>query len=153
MSIVLSSKPLGLVGRKHPALSTPATDVIACEEVAQLSSRLLSTCRVHHGLAIAACQIGEPINLIVTFSGHVYLNSRVEGTGEQIIELEECLSLPGKAFEVPRYQEATLTAMGLEGNIVEQPYDGLLARMWQHEQDHLNGHLISETWPQVYIRS
>lgn len=145
--IIESSKPLGLVGKKHPALSTRAVECTPSKEVSLLASRLLSTCRKHHGLAIAACQVGEPINLVVTVSGHAYLNVEVAAFGNEEDGIEGCLSLPGRNYLVPRLTDVVVTALDTSGESILLNESSLMARCWQHEYDHLQGKLIS-TWPE-----
>ena len=54
---------------------------------------------------------------------------------------DACLSLPDIRVEVTRPSVISIKAMDLEGRLFEQTADGLLARIWQHEFDHLMGHI------------
>jgi len=59
------------------------------------------------------------------------------------IEAEEgCLSLPGINVQVRRAQRCRVTAQDLQGRPIDEPIEDLLARICQHETDHLNGVLI-----------
>ncbi len=62
-----------------------------------------------------------------------------EETGE---ELEGCLSLPGVAVPVPRHLAVVVEYMELDGSTRRLEVEGWLARVFQHELDHLEGRLI-----------
>jgi len=55
---------------------------------------------------------------------------------------EGCLSLPGIHVDVRRPRHAAIEATGLEGEPVSMAAEGFLAKVWQHEFDHLEGVLI-----------
>lgn len=67
------------------------------------------------------------------------LVSASEETGE---ELEGCLSLPGVAVPVARHLSLVLEYLDLEGKTRRLEAEGWLARVFQHELDHLDGRLI-----------
>ena len=78
---------------------------------------------------------GEPVTL---------LNPRiVESRGEWVYD-EGCLSIPGLYVEMLRPKEIMLEAVDLGGNTIQIEADELLARLFQHELDHLNGVLMFE---------
>ena len=61
-----------------------------------------------------------------------------EGDGEWVFD-EGCLSVPGLSWEIVRPKEIHLTGYDLDGNEVSIEADELLARVFQHELDHLDG--------------
>ena len=63
-------------------------------------------------------------------------------TGDLVSREEGCLSLPGISAEIRRPAHATITATDLDGASFTLTRDDLLARVWQHETDHLDGVLI-----------
>jgi peptide deformylase len=65
----------------------------------------------------------------------------VEATGEWVYS-EGCLSVPGMHFEIVRPKVVTLRGIGLDGNDVVIEADEVLARLFQHEIDHLDGVLL-----------
>ena len=67
----------------------------------------------------------------------------VEGDGEWVFD-EGCLSVPGLSWEIVRPKEVHLTGWDLEGNEVSVEADEYLARVFQHEMDHLDGILLLE---------
>jgi peptide deformylase len=100
-----------------------------------------------HGLAVAAPQVGV-LKRIFVYDMHegdgpqVLINPTItESSGEWTYE-EGCLSVPGLAWEIVRPKEVHLTGLDLDGNEVSFEADELLARMFQHELDHLDGVLL-----------
>jgi peptide deformylase len=99
------------------------------------------------GLAVAAPQVGVLKRLFV-YDMHdgegakALVNPRiVESAGEWTYE-EGCLSVPGLSWPIVRPKEVHLTGYDLDGNEVSFEADELLARMFQHELDHLDGVLL-----------
>ncbi len=75
---------------------------------------------------------------------HVLLNPEVvRGYGEQTA-LEGCLSIPGWAGEVIRYDSLTVKAMGMDKKPIRIKARGYLSRVLQHEIDHLDGVLFTD---------
>jgi peptide deformylase len=63
----------------------------------------------------------------------------IEQSGE-LIELDEgCLSLPEIWSKTPRYAKIVIRGQKVTGEIIQQEAEGLLAQVFQHEVDHLNG--------------
>lgn len=144
-------KHRALVGRKHPALHTPAQLIpIITADIKYLAEQMLATCRVHRGTAIAAPQVGEPVRMVVGSDGLVLINPIVTPGAVTNFGVEECLSLPGRRYRVERAVQVNVTGMTLMGGNATFEATGDLARMWAHELDHLDGILISDRWPEVH---
>lgn len=100
------------------------------------------------GIGLAAPQIGVQRKIMVwrhpdTEEGYVLVNPRiVERSDETITAPEGCLSVPGQTMEVARSERVVVDALNLRGDPVSVEATGLLARIMQHEIDHLEGHLI-----------
>lgn len=99
------------------------------------------------GLGLAAPQIGIQKQIFVyDIDGEqvTLINPRiVESSGEWVYD-EGCLSIPGLYVEMVRPKQVLLEAIDLDGNEVHIEADELLARLFQHELDHLNGVLMFE---------
>ncbi len=97
------------------------------------------------GIGLAAPQIGVSKALVVIDDGnglYKLANPRiVKGSGWYTQE-EGCLSVPGVGIKVRRLKSIVVEALDEEGKKVTIKADGLLARVFQHEIDHLNGKLI-----------
>jgi peptide deformylase len=123
------------------------TDLSA--ELCKLSEDMIETMRAARGVGLAANQIGVPIRIISLELGLekesqplVLVNPEiVQLTSEETAE-EGCLSLPGFYETVKRARQVLVKAVTLEGKEFSMECEGLLARAFQHEIDHLNGILL-----------
>ena len=99
------------------------------------------------GLAVAAPQVGILKRLFV-YDMHegdgpqVLVNPTISGSDGEWVYEEGCLSVPGLSWEIVRPKQVHLTGLDLDGNEVSFEADELLARMFQHELDHLDGVLL-----------
>lgn len=101
------------------------------------------------GVGIAAPQVGISWRLFIASAGGilpstVFVNPEVEFFGEPTVLGEEgCLSIPGwRSARVPRYPKVTVRYHDLNGGTWLETFEGLAARVIQHEFDHLNGRLF-----------
>ena len=98
-----------------------------------------------NGIGLAAPQIGVQKQIFVyDIDGApiTLINPRiVESSGEWVYD-EGCLSIPGLYVEMLRPKQVLLEAVDLDGNEIRIEADELLARLFQHELDHLNGVLM-----------
>jgi len=118
------------------------------EELEALARRMGILLLQHEGVGLAAPQVGVSIRMfIVNADGEpgrekVYINPRfIELLGQAEAD-EGCLSLPGVTVPVRRATEVVIRAVGLDGRQFEETAEGLLARVWQHESDHIDGRLL-----------
>lgn len=101
------------------------------------------------GLGLAAPQVGVQKRLFVYdlddgTGPHTIVNPAItDSRGEWEFD-EGCLSIPGLYFPIVRPKEIHLTGLDLDGNDVAIEADELLARLLQHELDHLDGRLLFE---------
>ena len=99
------------------------------------------------GVGLAAPQVGVQKRLFVYDVGEgpqTLVNPTiVEGDGEWVFE-EGCLSVPGLSWDIVRPKQVHLTGHDLDGNEVSVEADEYLARVFQHEMDHLDGILLLE---------
>lgn len=117
----------------------------------QLAEDMLIMLRPISGVALAAPQVGRSIRMFVySWAGEEYivLNPEiVEAKGKQSGQ-EGCLSLPGFWHQVKRSRSVVLKGQNLVGRELTIKANGLKARAFQHEVDHLEGklyiHKISE---------
>lgn len=100
-----------------------------------------------NGIGLAAPQIGVPKRVIVVDIGqglHEIINPEIQkGEGSEVA-LEGCLSVPGWVGEVERFESVRVTGIDREGRQVWLDGSGLLARVLQHEIDHLDGVLFTD---------
>jgi peptide deformylase len=131
-----------------PVLKQPARVVEEITaDLVPLVNGMYETMALAEGVGLAAPQVGVRKRLF-TFDLHegdgpgVVINPEiVERTGE--IEWEEgCLSVPGFRFDIVRAERVTMRGIDLDGKEIVLEGDDLLARMIQHEIDHLDGVLL-----------
>lgn len=99
------------------------------------------------GCGLAAVQVGVLKRAVVIDVGDGLIElinpEIVETKGEQC-ETEGCLSLPGESGVTLRPMWVRVQALNRKGDLCEYTGDGLLARAFCHEIDHLDGHLYTE---------
>ena len=99
----------------------------------------------YRGLGLAAPQIGVAKRIFVYDVGegpHALVNPKIVSTRGEEWGVEGCLSVPGLQGEVPRAAAITVTGINENGEKVKIKADGMLARVFQHEMDHLDGTLF-----------
>ena len=114
-------------------------------ELQPLVDHMIRVMQDANGLGLAANQIGVPKQVIVYHTpegSQALLNPKIVRRKGWEIEVEGCLSVPGLQGEVRRAASVTVEGLDLEGNTVRITAEGLLARVFQHELDHLNGSLF-----------
>jgi peptide deformylase len=100
-----------------------------------------------NGVGLAAPQVGVLRRVVVVDIGEgliELINPVIVYESGQQTDEEGCLSLPGKNGEVCRPQKVIVRAQDREGNTFEITGEGLLARAFCHEVDHLNGILFTD---------
>lgn len=130
-----------------PVLRERAKEI---EEITDVHRRLIDdmieTMREAPGVGLAAPQVGVLERLFVwevEDEFGVLINPViVKRSSERFTEAEGCLSLPGLTYEVERDYEVTVEALDGDGGPVTITGDDLLARVFQHEMDHLDGVLF-----------
>lgn len=131
-----------------PVLRQSAPDVTDIDgALAKLAHDMLVTMYEAPGVGLAAPQVGVQKRMFVYDIGggaHTVVNPRLSGhRGEWTYE-EGCLSVPELAWPIVRAKEVHLSGFDLEGEELSIDADELLARLFQHECDHLEGILLVE---------
>ena len=129
-----------------PVLRGTATPVEAFDDaLRRLAADMLETMYAAPGVGLAANQVGLRMACFVydDREGHAgfVANPRIsDPEGEEILE-EGCLSIPGPYHPTVRAARVRLRGVDLDGAPLDLHAEGLLARIFQHETDHLNGML------------
>jgi peptide deformylase len=131
-----------------PVLVTPCKEVTSIDgDLARLAEDMIETMYEAPGVGLAANQIGVQKRMFVYDIGEgpfTVVNPRItERSGEWDYE-EGCLSVPGLSWPIIRAQSVHLTGWDLDGRELSIDADELLARVFQHETDHLDGILLLE---------
>ena len=108
---------------------------------------MLDSMHSSDGIGLAGPQVGVEKRLFVCHvpddEPRVFINPDIIGTSQEISPYEEgCLSIPGVYSEVMRPRAITVQAWSLEGKPFKMDAEGILARVIQHEMDHLKGVLF-----------
>jgi peptide deformylase len=138
--------PLRVFG--DPVLKQRARDVEDFDaDLVTLVHGMYETMDLEEGIGLAAPQVGVRKRLF-TYDLHegdgpaVVINPEIVARGGEVLSDEGCLSVPGYRFEVVRSERVTMRGLDLDGNELVLEGDDLLARMIQHEIDHLDGLLL-----------
>ena len=130
-----------------PVLKTRAAPVEDFDEALErLAEGMLATMREQEGVGLAANQVGRLKRILVAAiedEQFVLVNPVIEEMAETTeAGSEGCLSIPGIQVEVERPTAVTVSGQDVSGEPIRIEAEGLLARVLQHEVDHLDGVLI-----------
>lgn len=156
---------LPIVAYGDPVLRKPAKDIEpGTIDVKKFSDDMFETMYASSGIGLAAPQVGQGIRLFVVDGTQidadepeeekdpslvdfkkVFINPEIiEEDGEDWGFEEGCLSIPGIRAEVYRPEIIRIRYVDLDWNQHEEEYDGMAARIIQHEYDHLEGKLFTD---------
>lgn len=109
------------------------------EELVKAMSKVMFT---KGGIGLAAPQVGVSKRILLMGTPEKLIAcvnpELVSGTGE-IQDIEGCLSFPGLWLHVKRYEKVVARYQNIKGETKTEEFEGLMARVFQHELDHLNG--------------
>jgi peptide deformylase len=129
------------------------------KEIANLLVNMRQIMRRANGVGLSANQIGLNLNMFVAevpdaegiMKFYAIFNPKIEKKSGEIVTLEEgCLSVPGKWGHVPRAERVTLVGFDKNDKPIKIKAWGLLAQVFQHETDHLQGKLFIDRTKKVY---
>jgi peptide deformylase len=130
-----------------PVLKSRATPVKEFDEsLEHLAEEMMRVMREAEGVGLAANQIGRLKRIFVAAhedEEYAIVNPVIEERSETTEkDIEGCLSIPETRVEVERPTAVTVSGQGPSGEPLRVEAEGLLARIFQHEIDHLDGVLI-----------
>ncbi|MFN3446124.1 MAG: peptide deformylase [Bacteroidia bacterium] len=120
-------------------------------QLKELIENMFETMYESHGVGLAAPQIGKAINLFIIDSSRfedekyphvkkVFINAEIlEETGDKWDFEEGCLSIPHIRENVKRHETLRIRYQDENFETHEETYDGIVARVIQHEYDHVKG--------------
>jgi peptide deformylase len=123
-------------------------------DIQSLADDMVETMRLAPGVGLAAPQVGESIRLIVVEFGdeedeevppklYVMANPEItRASQDTLVGTEGCLSIPGVQGDVERALTVTVKGLNRHGKPMTVKAKGWLARIFQHEIDHLDGILF-----------
>jgi len=128
------------------------------KEINELVNRMRRIMRAANGIGLSANQIGLNFRMFVAEvpdregnpKFYAVFNPKFEKLSDDKASYEEgCLSVPGKWGDVERPSEVVLSGVDRHGKPAKIKAWGLLARVFQHEMDHLNGKLFIDRTKQI----
>mgnify|MGYP001431762068 CR=1 FL=1 len=138
-------------GTTNPILRQKAAAVEQINaQIKELVLNMIETLKANNGVGLAAPQIGKSLQIIIIQPDPsepelILINPQIKKVSRKQDILEEgCLSLPNLDIPVRRPIKITVKALNLNGQKIKIRAKDLLARVIQHEIDHLNGILISD---------
>lgn len=149
------SKSFEVVLFPHPVLRKETEDIVAFDDdlratVEGMFERMFAS----QGVGLAAPQVGLSKRIFVLNDegdaekpdrNLALINPTITSfDGKKTRHEEGCLSLPGVHAEITRPERCTVRAFDLGGQEFEKEYDGFVARIIQHEYDHLQGVLLTD---------
>ncbi|MCU0382677.1 MAG: peptide deformylase [Cyclobacteriaceae bacterium] len=145
-----------------PVLRQRAKDIEKGSDISQLISDMHDTMQAAHGIGLAAPQIGKSVRLFVVDATTLepeegeeeeaedlsdfkkaFINPQIiEESGEPWAFEEGCLSIPNLRENVARKETVRIKYYNENWELKEEVYDGMKARIIQHEYDHIEGKLF-----------
>lgn len=116
-------------------------------DLQELVNQMFLTMKVSQGIGLAAPQVGILKQLFVVEVDNVKLvciNPTISLAGDEFDSEEACLSIPEVTVVVKRRREVIVDAFDEFGNRFQNSFTGIMAVVIQHENDHLNGILITD---------
>jgi peptide deformylase len=126
-----------------------------------LVADMIETMRDAPGVGLAAPQVSVASRIVVIEYGdeeenqdkklYVVVNPELTfPTEETLIRVEGCLSVPGLVGEVERYQDVVVRGLNRQGKPIKIKASGWLARIFQHEIDHLDGIVYTDRATRIW---
>ena len=114
------------------------------DEIRKLAEDMFETMIDAEGVGLACPQVGKPLRMFVLIADddvrHVFINPQIIKTSEEVSDYDEgCLSIPQVYETITRPAKVTVQALNEKGKPFTLEADGFLARIIQHEYDHLDG--------------
>lgn len=150
----------------HPVLRQVAENAdaaaIARGAYRQLIDDMFATMEAYRGVGLAGPQVHLNLRIFVydsknpdvdptsTLRRGVVFNGTYEGVGDATMQdWEGCLSVPFLGGQVPRYETVRMRGLDETGNRLDMEATGFLARIFQHEVDHTDGHVYLDRMPDL----
>jgi len=129
------------------------------EEIRILAGEMVEIMVKEDGIGLAAPQVGILKRIIVVMmekGPETFVNPRIIVKSKETEIMEEgCLCLPGVFLKIKRAKKVEVEALNLQGEKVRMKTEGLTARIFQHEIDHLEGILFidrASLWQKIKLK-
>lgn len=138
----------------NPILRKRTKKVTDFSKIEKIVKEMKEIMEKHQGIGLSANQVGLDLSLFVAKYNqkfYVVINPEILKVSKERKEmLEGCLSLPKILANVKRPKSVVLEALNEKGKKIKLKAKGLLARVFLHETDHLNGILMIDKTNEIY---
>ncbi|MCC9642509.1 peptide deformylase [Rhodopirellula sp. JC740] len=140
--------PLSIIHFPHPTLRHVSRPIVRVDaKLKSMAEEMLELMYEFDGVGLAANQVDLPLRMFVCNptgkrdegEPWIVLNPEIDRPKGNDTAQEGCLSVPGIYGQVKRPKSVRLRGFDLQGNDINQVLDGFIARVVQHEVDHLDG--------------
>ena len=143
-----------IVTYPNPILRKKTKKVTDFSEIEKIVKEMKEIMEKHQGMGLSANQVGLDLSLFVAKYNqkfYVVVNPKILKVSKEKKEmLEGCLSLPKILANVKRPKSVVLEALNEKGKKIKLKAKDLLARVFLHETDHLNGILMIDKTDEIY---
>ncbi len=148
--------PISKLPAKVLRTATEQVELPGDKKLIRLIKDMIATCKAADGVGLAAPQIGQNLSMAIIYLEEAGLpafpiiNPVITHSSKEQTEMEEgCLSMPGVFGKVKRPKKITMEAYNLSGEKFTITDDTFLARVLQHEIDHLHKTLIIDKFEEI----
>lgn len=152
---------LPIIKLGHPSLRKRAAQISEITpEICELAENMVDTMRLNEGIGLAGPQVNVLSRIFVIdhflideeSEAQAYVNPRILTAANPEPYEEGCLSIPDVRADVVRPAQIEVEYQSLEGELVREKLDGIAARVFQHELDHLDGILFIDRIPKLKLK-
>ena len=158
----LSLRKIDLLPEDHPVLhqepltwifDPPQADPKLMYEI------MLENMVYHRGLGLSANQIGMPVKVFTmrideSDNAIVCFNPEILEESKEMVTMEEgCLSFPLLYLKKRRPEKLTIKYQNVDGDFIETKFEGLAARVFHHEMDHMEGKTFLDGVSKILLQS
>ncbi len=134
-------------GQNNPILRKKSLEIKEVNSnIQKLAKDMVETMIKKNGVGLSACQVGKNIRMFVVHPKYIFINPKIIKLSYKTdIMGEGCLSLPDVFLKIKRAKSLKIKALDENGKEFTLKAKRLLAHVIQHENDHLDGILITDT--------
>ena len=118
------------------------------EKAKEIHEQLIDTMYEFNGVGLACNQIGHPYRVFAMIhegEPMTIFNPRITDISEDLVKMEEgCLTYPGLFVKIERPKSISVQFADYEGQIMQAYFSDLSARIFQHENEHMNGYIFTD---------
>ena len=158
----LSLRKIDLLPEDHPVLhQEPLTWIFDPPQADPklMYDIMLENMVYHHGLGLSANQIGMPVKVFAMRTDEsdnaiVCFNPEITEESKEMVTMEEgCLSFPLLYLKKRRPEKLTIKYQNVDGDFIETKFEGLAARVFHHEMDHMEGKTFLDGVSKILLQS